>query len=246
MENSLPITVSRLTSLRRSMNSVANNMANANTAGFRGEKTLFQEYLKQTGTPGNREGVSLVQDIGTVRDFREGPLSPTGNQLDVALKGDGFFVIGHPGQDLYTRAGSLHLDSERRLVTSDGYPIVGDNNQPIQLPDDATDIVIDAKGVISTQQGGQNQEIRRLLVVRFGDNQQLRAAGSSMFSTDQVALPTEEAQVVQGFMEGSNVQPIAEVTQMIEVMRDYQSVQKMMEGEDQRMREAAQKLVRNV
>jgi flagellar basal-body rod protein FlgF len=82
--------------------------------------------------------------------------------------------------------------------------------------------------------------------VRFGDNQQLRAAGSSLFSTDQTPLPTEEAQVVQGFLEGSNVQPINEVTHMIEIMRDYQSVQKMLETEDQRMRDAATKLVRNV
>lgn len=246
MENSLPIALSRMTALRQSMNTVANNIANANTAGFRGEKTLFQEYLAQTGTPGNREGVSLVQDIATVRDFSEGSLTSTGNPMDLALRGDGFFVVGHPAQDMYTRAGSMHLDNERRLVTADGYQMMGQNNQPIQIPENASEVTIDGKGIVSARENNQTNEIGRLQIVRFGDNQQLRPAGSSLFSTDQTPLASEEAQVVQGFIEGSNVKPVMEVTQMIEVMRDYQSVAKILEVEDQRMRDAANKLVRNV
>ncbi|MFD2262355.1 flagellar basal-body rod protein FlgF [Lacibacterium aquatile] len=246
MENTLPIAVSRMTSLRNSMNTTANNLANANTTGFRGEKTLFQEYLSQTGTPGNRESLSMVQDIATYRDFSEGSMTSTGNPMDLALRGDGFLVVGHPAQDLYTRAGALHLDNERRLVTSEGYPLLGQNNQAIQIPEDAGEVMIDAKGVVSVRENNQTNEIGRLQLVRFGDNQQLRPAGGSMFATDQTPLQTEEAQVVQGFIEGSNVKPVMEVTQMIEVMRDYASVAKIMEVEDQRMRDAANKLVRNV
>ncbi len=177
--------------------------------------------------------------------MREGPLTQTGNPLDVAIRGDAFFVVGHPAQDLYTRNGQFHMDTQGRLTTSEGYPVLSENGQPITIPQGAGgQISIDQQGIVSLVDQNGPQELGRLQLVRFADEQALRKAGGAMFSTDQEALPATEVQIVQGSIEGSNVQAIAEITQMIEIQRDYDSIQRMVDAENDRIKNAMNRIVR--
>ncbi len=245
MESPIQIALSRQTALRRSLDSTANNIANASTSGYRREQTLFQEYLARTGTPGNRQMVSYTQDIGTFRDFSEGTLTSTGNPLDVALRGDAFFTVGHPAQNMYTRNGVFHLDANGQIVTADGYPILAENGQPISVPqNERGQILIDSQGTVSFTTQNGIQDLGRLALVRFNDQQAMRPAGSSMYATDQEALPAPETVVAQGYIESSNVKPVLEVTQMLEIMRDYQSLQKLIDAEGDRQTSAITKIAK--
>lgn len=245
MESPIQIALSRQTALRRSLDSTANNIANASTSGYRREQTLFQEYLARTGTPGNRQMVSYTQDIGTFRDFSEGTLSSTGNSLDVALRGDAFFTVGHPAQNMYTRNGVFHLDANGQIVTADGYPILAENGQAITVPqNERGQILIDSQGTVSFTTQNGIQDLGRFALVRFNDQQAMRPAGSSMYATDQDALPAPETVVAQGYVESSNVKPVLEVTQMLEIMRDYQSLQKLIDTEGDRQTGAITKIAK--
>ena len=98
MDTPTYIAISRQTAIYSDMATIANNIANASTTGYRAERTLFQEYLTRTGQPGHRDSLSFSQDIGQFRDTSHGPLSVTGNQLDLGLVGNGYFVVGNPGE----------------------------------------------------------------------------------------------------------------------------------------------------
>ena len=240
MENPTYIALSRARTISRDMTSVANNIANASTNGFRAERTLFQEHLAKTGPIGQRERISFVDDIGLYRDTREGPLEVTNNNLDLAVRGDGYLVVRTPGQDMYTRSGRFQIDAERQLVTADGYPVVGVNDAPITLQAgaDVNSVRIQGDGAITTNIGPVGQ----IRLVQFADEQALRKAGNGMYSTDQAALPSSRASLLQGSLEGSNVQPVMEMTRMMEMLRDYQSAQKLVDSEHERQRTAISRL----
>lgn len=227
--------------MRRDMTTVANNIANASTNGFRGEQTLFQEYLARTGTIGQRDRVSMTQDIGQYRNLQEGPIQVTGNQLDLALKGDGFFVIGNPGQDYYARTGSFTVDAEGKMLTADGYPILQENGAPVVLGANPGKVNVTSDGVVSAD----GREVGRLRLVRFQNEQAMRRTSNGFYTTDEAPRPASDTKVIQSALEGSNVQPVLEITRMIEMLRDYQSTQKMIEAENDRMRNAINKLARS-
>lgn len=240
MENPTYIALSRARTISRDMTSVANNIANASTNGFRAERTLFQEHLAKTGPVGQRERISFVDDIGLYRDTREGPLEVTNNNLDLAVRGDGYLVVRTPGQDMYTRSGRFQIDADRQLVTADGYPIVGENDAPITLQAgaDISSVRIQGDGAMTSNLGPVGQ----IRLVQFADDQALRKAGNGMYSTDQAALPSSRASLLQGSLEGSNVQPVMEMTRMMEMLRDYQSAQKLVDSEHERLRTAVNRL----
>jgi flagellar basal-body rod protein FlgF len=167
-------------------------------------------------------------------------LVQTGNELDIALHGQGYMVMGNPGQELFARTGIYHLDSNRQVVTSDGYPLLNENNQPIVIPQGAQHITITGDGIVSTEQG----ETGRIRLVRFASEQAMRNAGSGMYATDQAPLPATETTVTQGALEGSNIQPVMEVTRMLQMSRDYTSVQNMLDAENQRQRDAVARIAK--
>jgi flagellar basal-body rod protein FlgF len=240
MENPTYIALSRARTISRDMASVANNIANASTNGFRAERTLFQEHLAKTGPVGQRERISFVDDVGLYRDTREGPLEVTNNNLDLAVRGDGYLVVRTPGQDMYTRSGRFQIDSDRQLVTAEGYPIVGANDAPItvQAGADINSVRIQGDGTITSNIG----QVGQIQMVQFADEQGLRKAGNGMYSTDQAALPSSRASLLQGSLEGSNVQPVMEMTRMMEMLRDYQSAQKLVDSEHERLRTTVSRL----
>lgn len=234
MENTMLVALSRQGGLHRQMSVIANNIANMNTIGFKGENMMFIQHLERSHGSERllSDKIAFVRDIATARDFTEGPMEKTGNPLDVAISGEGFLVIDVEGEDLYTRAGRLHLDNTGQLTTSQGFPVLSDAGQPFFFSPEDTEINISRDGTISTENG----DLGRLRVVRFENNQQLRQVSGGLFVSEAVPEDVENPQVIQGMVESSNVEPILELTKMIEVSRSYESVKKLIDREDDRIK----------
>lgn len=217
------------------MEVIANNIANASTPGYKGEQLMFVEYLAPTESG---ETVSYVQDLAVARDFSEGELSKTGNTLDVAIHGTGWFVVDTPDGRAYTRNGHFTLNSAGQITTSSGYPVLGSDGAPITLDTDDTDIEISGDGTISSKTGRKG----RLDVVKFPDGADLTKAGETLFKTDAPPEPAAGAKIVQGMVESSNVRPVVEVTNMIWALRSYQAATEVTVGADGLLRQAIETL----
>lgn len=252
MENAIYVALSRQMVLRRQMDVTANNISNMNTAGFKAQQMLFREYLMAPEGPGRpREaGMSMVIDQGTVRDMRAGPLSETGNPLDVALEGPGYLVVDTVSGPRYTRNGHLSLDVDRQLVDGTGLPVLGTDDQPIVIPQDTAEIMIGEGGEVTTiaeAAGGAPVEpiqVGSLRLVEFEDERRLSPLGGGLYHTNQVPQDSETTRVMQGMIEQSNVQPILAMTEMIGISRQYQSTQSLIQDEHDRLRSAIQRLGR--
>jgi flagellar basal-body rod protein FlgF len=229
------IALSTQMALRRQLDLVANNVANASTPAFKGERMIFAEYLDRQ--PGGKP-LSFVQDLGTQRDARQGPLTQTGNTLDVALQGEGYFAVETPLGTRYTRNGRLQLDAQGQLVTSQGYPVLDDGQRAISIPPESRDISIGRDGTVTTSTG----EAGRIDVVRFQREQDLRPAASGLYVTDATPEPVPETSVIQGMVEESNVQPILEMTRMMSLVRTFSYAKEMLDGESDRVKSAIEKL----
>ncbi len=216
----------------RQMAVVANNIANMNTTGFKGEKMMFAEYVvkSQSSDQIGREKISFVSDIASVRDFSEGPMQSTGNPLDIAIRGDGYLVVGASDGDLYTRNGHLRLDATGQLVTQAGDPVLSSGGQPFFFAPEDTSITIARDGNVSTN----NSEMGKIGVVKFKNENDLRQVGGGMFTTPEQPENVDRPEVVQGMLEQSNVQPIIEMTRMIEVQRAYAAAGSFIAREDKR------------
>lgn len=234
MENTSYIALSRQSALWRQMEVIANNMANANTPGFKAEQMLFTDYLAKPKRTIGTEPVAFVQDIGVMRDTRTGQLTKTDNPLDISLNGEGYFVIDTPDGPRYSRGGHFRLDDTGMLVNSNGLAVLQTGDQPIVFAPNETEISVARDGTISTENG----VIGQIRVVRFDNEQELRKAGDGLFATTAQPQDIARPDVVQGMIEESNVQAVAEITNMITVMRHYQGVQKMLEAEHERQRKA--------
>ncbi|WP_029030626.1 flagellar basal-body rod protein FlgF [Salinarimonas rosea] len=227
MENTLLIGLSRQVALARELDVIANNMANVNTNGFKARSSRFEEFLEPDASaetfPWPDRKLSFVIDAGSPIDLSDGATEPTGNPLDVAIRGDAFFVVETPAGERYTRNGAFQVDPQGRLVTSDGFPVVGDGGA-IQLEPGDTGIVVAGDGTISTDAGQRG----RLALVRFDAPQMLSNMGANLFAAvepAQQAQPAgERARVEQGFIERSNVRAVYEMTRLMEVSRAYTRV----------------------
>lgn len=237
MENSIYLGLSRQMVLRTGMDTIANNVANMNTPGYRGQNTLFEEYVSDPR--GIEDPLSFVYDYGQYQNTKAGPMSPTGNPLDVALNGPGFMKVDGPGdKPTYTRAGDLHIRADGTLVTSRDHPVLNQGGSPIVIPQGAGEINIDDHGRISTNQG----EIGQIGLAEFADVQKLDPLGDNLYATDAPPLPAAKTVMKQGYVEGSNVDGVLEMTRMIETLRSFQSVQKMMDTENERLLSSIRKI----
>lgn len=239
MENSIYVGLSGQVALEAKMALIANNVANINTPGYRGQNVLFKEFISDQRRM--KEDVSLVYDIGQYDVTDPGPIKTTGSPLDVALVGPGFLGVQTPQGVQYTRAGDFALNANGELVTSRGFKVAGGGGGTISVPADAEYVTISENGEISTDQG----VIGTLMVSEFTDYQKLQPQGNGLYTTDEAAAPATQTKVLQGKIEGSNVSGVSEMTRMIEVMREYQSVQNIMQTEHDRQRTAIQRLLRN-
>lgn len=240
MENAQLISLSRQIALQRQMDVVANNIANINTTGFKAETMLYEEYVMPVARDQDfallDQQLSFTQDWATIHDLAPGAIIQTGNPLDVALSGEGFLAVQTPQGERWTRAGSLQIDAEGRLVTLDGHPVLGDGGE-ITFDAEETDITIDATGTVSTNAGAKG----RLRIVEFENVQELAREGNNLFSGG-TPVAAQGTRVLQGAIEKSNVNGVGEMTEMIRVQRAYQSIASMMHRQDELRRSAIQRL----
>lgn len=238
MENSLYVGLSGQVALQEKMAIVANNVANINTPGFRGQNAVFKEFISDQKRM--KEDVSLVYDYGQYQVTDPGPMKLTGNALDVALVGPGFLGVQTPEGVQYTRAGNFSLNQLGELVTARGMKVADQGGGTIIIPEDATSISIDPKGVVSTQDG----PVGTLMVAEFKNYQNLNPVGNGNYKTDEQPTPAVDTRVKQGAVEGSNVSGVLEMTRMIDVLREYQMVNNMMQSEHTRQQTMIQRLGR--
>jgi flagellar basal-body rod protein FlgF len=240
MENAQLIGLSRQIALQRQMDVVANNMANLNTTGFKAERLLFEEYMMPVARDRDfaypDQPLSYTHDWGTVHDLSSGSMIDTGNVLDVALQGNGFLVVQTPEGERYTKAGSLGINQDGTLVDPSGYPILGKGG-PIEFDAGETDISISSDGSISTSEGNKGT----LRLVEFTDPQTVERLGNNLW-VGGTPLPATSTTVVQGSIEKSNVSGVAEMSAMVRVQRAYESIQALMQRQDDQRRSAIQKL----
>jgi flagellar basal-body rod protein FlgF len=249
MENTLLVGLSRQTVLERQLDVVANNIANVNTAGFKADSSLFEEYLMPGAHEDNFIGrdrrVSYVQDRGTFRDFTQGASDQTGNPLDVAVSGNGFLVVQTAGGERYTRDGGMQINSQGQLVTATGNPVLG-NAGPIVFQPTDHDINVSPDGTITVVEGnGRTDALRgKLRLVSFADAQKLLKEGSNLYSAGEggAAQADTKSQVQQGYIEKSNVSSVAEMSRMIEVTRAYTQISTLLQQESDLHKSAIEKL----
>ena len=235
MDNTKYIALSRQMALWKQMNVVSNNVANMNTTGFKQEGTIFSTVVAQTlnAKDMGNDPVYFTQDLATYTDFLEGALVETGNTFDVALQGDGFFAVETDQGISYTRKGNFTLDRNGMMVTTDGYPVLSQNNEPIFIAPTETEVVITEDGSVSTENG----IIGRLNVVKFADNNKLVKRADTMF--DNVAgnqqTQADDVRVVQRSLEKSNVNAVEEMAKLIQLQRSYDFVEQMIDEEHDRI-----------
>lgn len=225
METSVLINLSRQSVMQRYMDVIANNIANSSTSGYKSEQLLFAEYVSRSGPGG--QPTSYVQTTGVVRDFREGVISKTGGTLDLAIRGKGWFVIDTPEGRRYTRDGHFSLNQKGRLTTVNGDPVLNSDGAPIQFAPGEINIEIANDGTITTSLGRK----ARINIVTFEDEQKLNKVSGNLYASDLPTKPALKARVLQGMIEGSNVEPIIQITRMIEAMRSYQGAQRFIRSE---------------
>ncbi|MDP3855901.1 flagellar basal-body rod protein FlgF [Phenylobacterium sp.] len=240
MDNALYVGLSRQMTLRREMDIVANNIANADTTGFKVESLLVEtEPMAPAVTAQGPRPVKFVLDRGVGRDFRQGTLRMTGGTFDLGVEGDGFFKVSTADGEQYTRDGRFRLDDLGKLVTQDGLPVLGDGGELVIDPKKGA-VTIAADGTVS-----QGEEIvGKVGVARFDQLSVLEKVGDNLYrntSNDQPqAAP--DTRVRQGMLEGSNVKPISEITRMIEVTRAYESMAKMMDANAELSRRSIERM----
>jgi len=190
----------------------ARNVANVATPGFKRNIAMFENVV-------NESDGAEVPTITQVRlDLSQGPLMPTYNSLDLALKGEGFFTIQSPDGLSYTRNGSLRLDENRILVTQQGHPVLGESGE-IQIPEGADQILVGSSGAVSFG----DLMVGKLRITTFQEPGMLRQKGSGEFNGDQAGAQVAlVADVQQGYLEASNVKPVAELVRMMSTLRDYE------------------------
>ena len=241
MENAAYIGLSRQMTLRRELDIAANNIANADTTGFKVEQLLLgTEVGNRARNDAVRPGVSFVLDKGVGRDFSQGSLQQTGRDLDFAIDGEGvFFKVQDGATEAYTRDGAFTISPEGELVTKAGLPVLGEGGP----------IVIDpAQGPITVADDGNISQngiaIGQLGLARFDTLSVLSKDGDGLYRNASNAVPIDAAgaQVRQGMLEGSNVNPLVEITQLIEITRAYERASKMIENVTDLSRRSVERL----
>lgn len=235
MEHAGYTTLSRQSGLAREMQIVANNIANAATTGYRSEGMIFSEFVQPV-----EDGASLSMGQGNVRNtsFLQGTLTQTGAPFDLAIEGDGFFLIETPAGERLTRSGAFSPNGQGDLVNYDGFRVLDAGGAPVFVPPGA-DIAVSNDGTLSAD----GNPVGQIGVVRPLDPSTLVREDGVMFKTEDGFEPSDTARVLQGFVENSNVNPIGQLARMIEVQRAYELGQSFLEAEDERVRAAMKMLM---
>lgn len=241
MELPTYIALSRLAAQQRALDVTASNLANSSTPGFKASRVLFADWLAtQVGTaslPGERT-VAFTQDRATYREQQPGALQHTGNPLDLAISGDGYFTVSTPRGPRLTRAGRFSPKADGTVGDLEGNTLLDAAGQPIRLAPTDTEITVTADGAISSQSGS----IGKIGLVKPADPNRLVPEGSRNLRADSPTAPVPTPKLVQGAVEDSNVQPILETTRMMNDLRSFQFTSEFVQAEADRMQSAIDKI----
>jgi len=240
MDTSTYIALSGQNAREHQMEVLANNIANLSTPGFKAEKMMFQEYL--THPTDGSDPSSYVVSQGNARDMGQGPLTHTGNPLDVALNGAGFMTVTTPSGNQYTRNGHLQLDNQGELVTSSGFVVQGEGGSPIVIPSGAASITIGKDGTVATDK----QTIGKIAVVNFDNPQALAETQGGLYTTTQIAQPVTTTSVEQGTIEDANIQPVVEMTKLMDAAHQISLTKEFTDGEHTRIKNAIDRLGKTI
>ncbi len=222
---------------------IAENLAASSVPGFKKHEISFaavEAGLKQSAAGGAGTFLMPQPEFGT--NFQAGPIRPTGVKTDLAIDGPGFFTVQLPdGSTAYTRAGEFHIDAEGQLVTKSGYAVLSDGG-PLQLdPKNSSPLSIASNGKVS--QG--SDPVGTLRLVEFKDPKVLTPLSGSYFKTASADVQGESAtksSLQQGYLEGSNASPVAEMANLIAAMRLFEANQRVLQSQDERMGKAISEL----
>ncbi|AVW92715.1 flagellar hook-basal body complex protein [Celeribacter baekdonensis] len=221
--------LTRMVGLNREMQAIANNIANVSTTGFRKEGLIFSEYISALET--GEDSLSMAEGNVRLTNDSQGPLTPTGGAYDFAIEGDGFFMIDTPDGQALTRAGAFTTNDQGELTTHDGYRLLDNGGAPIFIPPDAGTVAVSSDGTLSAD----GLPLSQIGLYMPEDPNTLTRTNGVRFMTTGAIIPQENAVILQGYVENSNVNAITEVARMIEVQHAYTMGQKFMEQEHERI-----------
>lgn len=244
MNSGMYAAVSGSLAAMRRLDVITNNLANINTPGYKKDNMAFEGLLagpvNPPAVPQGKTADPIMQKENIYIDYSNGTISQSGNPMDLALDGDGFFAVTTPEGTAYTRQGNFRTSPDGTLVTVDGYPVQGTGGSTIRIQGSVFEV--DAKGVVTVdgEQGGT------IAVVDFEKPYKLTKAANALFVPEDPQATTQigKGQVQQGFVEGSNVDSILEMVQMIETNRYFEACSKVIKGFDDMATKAANELGR--
>lgn len=237
MDNASYTTLTRQSGLLRELQVIAHNIANLSTTGFRREGLVFSEFVRQLD--GGEEPLSMAAANARQTYLTQGGLTMTGGALDLAVEGEGFFTIETPEGDRLTRAGHFQQNAAGELVTPDGHRLLDSGGAAVFIPAGAQ-IGIARDGTISAD----GQPLAQIALVVPEDPSTLQRASGVLHAVEGETVPVADPVLLQGFLEESNVNPILEMSRLIAVQRAYESGQKFLDREDERIRNVVQTLGR--
>lgn len=214
---------------------ISANLANAMTAGYKAHKPIFEAVLSSSVIEVDQADSTFVGVYDTHIDFAEGSLVQTGSKLDLAIQGEGFFVVNTPQGTRYTRNGQFAIDQNKRLVTHGGAVVQGEAG-PIEIAADGKSVIVDSDGSVYLAEDnvpGNRVLVGKVKVVRFADKSFLYPTGQSLFANvnpEMRELPAEQYTISQGYYEASNVEVVKEMLAMIACLRAYEAYSKVQQS----------------
>jgi len=236
------VAASRIVAQQRVMDVIADNIANANTAGFKAERVQFSDWLVRrqgSDAPQGDRTIAYTQDRATWREQQAGTLTHTGNPFDLGLTSDGYFTVSTSRGPRLTRDGRFGLMPNGTIADAAGDAVLDSNGRPIVLSTTDTQITIAGDGTVSSENG----QLAKIGIVQPTDPMQLSAEGSTLFRSGSSTTAMASPGLVQGSIEDSNVQPLLEMTRMIDGLRQFQFVSQFIQAEGDRQQSAIDKLL---
>jgi flagellar basal-body rod protein FlgF len=230
------VALTRQSGLAKELQSIANNIANLATTGYRREGVIFAEEVQALPVEGG--SVAMTEARARYTDDLQGALQQTNGTLDLAIEGEGYFTVMTARGERLTRAGAFTRNADGTVVNMDGHPLLDEGGGEIVIPFEAKQIGVSADGTVSVD----GAPVARVGLVTVEDQTRLFREAGVLYRAEDGTVPVENGRVVQGFLEQSNVSPVAEMARMVEVQRAYEYGQKLMDQEDERIRKTVSTL----
>ncbi len=242
MQNPSTIALSRVVAQQRLIDITANNIANTATTGYRSERMLFGGWMSRqlhTDAPRGGQTIAYTEDKAIYRDTNEGALSRTGNPLDLAIKGDGYFTVATTNGPRLTRAGHFSLDASGNIIDANGNTLLDTSGQALQVASSDAPVTIARDGTIS----GANGQIGQIGLVAPSDPTAMQTEGGQRLRATGPTAPVAAPVIIQGMVEQSNVKPVVELTSMMEQSRNFEFATQFIQEEDNRQMNAITKIM---